>query len=214
MSQLKNEVSSSDFEIEADDRRTAAPKIGMLRVVDNLRAGLTFLALAAGAVVLGLGAHTLAVYKATSLPGDYMLHLWPEEFDVRPANSLIACGVLVLVANTLALGMSKVSFVGPRYLARSSVSVAAPAVGLIGALVAMSIFYAVNASTRDDSIQSWSCRWDGVPMDSHPHFGTLCKESKAALTLATLLVPVEALIIGVAGYEAVLLRRINQGLHH
>ncbi len=87
-------------------------------------------------------------------------------------------------------------------------------VGLVGALVAMSLFYAVNASTKVDSIQSWSCRWDGVSMDMHPHFGALCKESKAALTLATLLVPVEALIIGVAGYEAILLRRINQGLHH
>ncbi|KAJ3494411.1 hypothetical protein NLG97_g4094 [Lecanicillium saksenae] len=213
MSQLKHEVSTSDFEIEADDRRTV-PKIGMLRVVDTLRIGLSVLALAAGAAVLGLAANTLAVYKATSLPADYMLHLWPEEFDVRPTNSLIACGALVLVANSLALTMSKVSFVGSRYIARSSVSLAAPVVGLIGALVAMSIYYAVNSSTQVDSIQSWSCRWDGVAMSMRPHFGTLCKESRAALTLATLLVPVEALIIGVAGYEAVLLRRINQGLHH
>ncbi|OAQ98502.1 hypothetical protein LLEC1_01898 [Akanthomyces lecanii] len=213
MSQLKNEVSSSDFEVEAGDRQNA-PKVGILRAVDTLRVGLTVLALAAGAAVLGLGADTLAVYKATSLPGDYLLHLWPEQFDIRPATSLIACGVLVLVANSLALAMSKVSFVGSRYLALATVSVAAPVIGLIGALVAMSIFYAVNASTKVDTVQSWSCRWDGVSMDMHPHFGALCKESKAALTLATLLVPVEALIIGVAGYEAVLLRRINQGLHH
>lgn len=78
----------------------------------------------------------------------------------------------------------------------------------------MSIFYAINASTEVDSIQSWSCRWDGVAMSMRPHFGTLCKESKAALTLATLLVPVEALMIGVAGYEAALLRRISQASHH
>ncbi|KAJ6782557.1 hypothetical protein PWT90_01385 [Aphanocladium album] len=213
MSQLKNEVSSSDFEIEADDRHTV-PKVGMLRVVDTLRVGLCILALAAGAAVLGLGADTLAVYRATSLPADYMLHLWPEEFDVRPTNALIACGALVLVANSLALAMSRVSFVGSRYVARSCVSLAAPVVGLIGALVAMSIYYAVNSSTEVDTIQSWSCRWDGVPMNTRPHFDTLCKESRAALTLATLLVPVEALIFGVVGYEAVLLRRINQGLHH
>lgn len=110
MSQLKNEVSSSDFEIEAEDRHTV-PRVGMLRVVDTLRVGLTAVALAAGAAVLGLAADTLAVYKATSLPADYLLPLWPEEFDVRPANALIACGVLVLVANSLALIMSKVSFV-------------------------------------------------------------------------------------------------------
>lgn len=110
MSQLKNEISSSDFEVEGDDRQTA-PKVGMLRAVDTIRVGLTVLALAAGAAVLGLGADTLAVYKATSLPGDYLLHLWPEEFDIRPATSLIACGVLVFVANSLALAMSKVSFV-------------------------------------------------------------------------------------------------------
>lgn len=110
MSQLKNEVSSSDFEVEADDHY-AASKLALIRLVNTLRVGLTVLALVIGVVVLGLGADTLAVYRATSLPEDYLLQLWPAEFDIRPTNALIACGVIVLVANGMALGLSQVSAV-------------------------------------------------------------------------------------------------------
>lgn len=109
MSQLKNEVSSSDFEIEVDDRNGA--KLALLRTVDVLRVCFTLVALGAGAAVLGLGADTLAVYHATSVPVGYNLALWPEQFDTRPANALIACGVITLVANGVALAMSKVSAV-------------------------------------------------------------------------------------------------------
>lgn len=87
-------------------------------------------------------------------------------------------------------------------------------IALIGALVAMSLFYAINTSTEVDTIQSWSCQWSDVAMDMRPKFGNLCRESKAALTLATLLVPIEAVVIGAAGYEAALLRRINRAPHH
>ena len=79
------------------------------------------------------------------------------------------------------------------------------------AIVAVSLFHVVDGSTDVDTIQSWSCRWGAIDMDTRPRFGALCKESRAALTLATLLVPIEALIIGVAGYEAILLRRVHQG---
>lgn len=110
MSQLKNEVSSSDFEVEADDHY-AVSKLALIRLVNTLRVGLTVLALVIGVVVLGLGADTLAAYRATSLPEEYLLPLWPAEFDIRPTNALIACGIIVLVANGMALGLSKVSAV-------------------------------------------------------------------------------------------------------
>jgi hypothetical protein len=85
--------------------------------------------------------------------------------------------------------------------------------GLVGAVIAMAIFYAVNASTEVDTIQSWTCHWSGVRMETRPYFGTLCKQTRASLTLATLLVPLEALVIGIAGCEAIFLRRANAAMY-
>lgn len=109
-SHLKNEVSVSDFEVEPEDSRVQA-KLSLVRVIDALRVGFTIIVLAVGAVVLGLSADALAVYNATSLPADFMISLWPDEFDTRPTKALIACGAVVVVANALALALSKVATV-------------------------------------------------------------------------------------------------------
>ena len=71
----------------------------------------------------------------------------------------------------------------------------------------MSFFYGVNASTTNDSLQSWTCRWEDVTMTMQPHFGTLCRQSKASVGLAVMLVPVEAIILGLAAYQFVLEKR-------
>lgn len=82
-------------------------------------------------------------------------------------------------------------------------------VGFIGALVAIGFYYSVNASTSIDTLQSWSCRWEHVAMGSRPHFGTLCKESKAGLALATLLVPLQIIVLGVACFQVTLDRKVG-----
>jgi hypothetical protein len=98
------------------------------------------------------------------------------------------------------------SLTGPHAIA----SLAAPAVGFIASLVAMSLFYAVNSSSTVDNFQSWTCRWNDVPMSMQPHFGTLCKQSQAGVVLSVLLVPLEAAILAVAGYQAVLERQTTK----
>jgi hypothetical protein len=73
----------------------------------------------------------------------------------------------------------------------------------------MAFFYSVNASITVDTLQSWSCRWKSVVMLKRPQFGTLCKQSQAGLTLAVFLIPLEAIILGVALYEFSVERRVN-----
>lgn len=46
-------------------------------------------------------------------------------------------------------------------------------------------------------------------MDVRPHFGTLCKQSKAGLALSVLLVPLEAVVLAVAAYQSVLERQLT-----
>lgn len=88
-------------------------------------------------------------------------------------------------------------------------SFVAPFVGLVAAVVGMALFYAVNASTTDDSLQSWTCRWKDVAMTTQPRFGTLCKTSHGGLGLTIFLVPLEVVILGVAWYQTVVQRQLN-----
>lgn len=78
---------------------------------------------------------------------------------------------------------------------------AAPFVGLAGALIAMIFFYAVNASDSVDSLLSWTCRWNMLDMTQRPNFGTLCRESWTGVYLSVLLIPVEAAVLAVAGWQ-------------
>lgn len=71
----------------------------------------------------------------------------------------------------------------------------------------MSLFYAVNASITVDTLQSWSCRWRQVNMMQRPHFGTLCSQSRAAVVLAILLVPIELGIAVLAALQGKAERR-------
>ena len=101
---LKNEVSASNFEITSTDNHS---KSRIYAKLDNARIAVTSLALVAAIVILGVSAHSLAVYEQTHLPSDFLLPLWPKEFDIRPTNALIAGGVIVLVVNAVSLLTSK-----------------------------------------------------------------------------------------------------------
>ncbi|CAM1502863.1 Fc.00g076390.m01.CDS01 [Cosmosporella sp. VM-42] len=193
---------SHDFQLESKER--------MFRIVDNARVALTALALAAGLTILGVSADAIAVYNATHVSGDFLLPLWPDNFDLRPTVALVTGSAIVLVANVVSLLASKTQSIRDRATIHTSVTFAAPAVAFIASTIAMAFFYAVNASATTDSFQSWTCRWRDVSMMVQPHFGTLCKQSEAGVALAVLLVPLESIILGVAAYQAVLERQLDR----
>src|SRR5690349_10191280 len=108
-SSLKNELSSSEFEVEAQDLQLQAQlqsNLRLINVVNGSRLALTVLALAAGITVLGVSANGLMVYHQTYLPVDFYLPLWPSQFDLRPTTALVAGGVVVTVANIVSLFFS------------------------------------------------------------------------------------------------------------
>jgi hypothetical protein len=116
-SSLKNELSSSEFEVEAQDLQLQAQldsKLRLINVVHNSRIALTILALAAGITILGVSANGLLVYHETYLPAEFYLSLWPSQFDLRPTAALIAGGVIVVVANVVSLFFSKIQAVSIR----------------------------------------------------------------------------------------------------
>jgi hypothetical protein len=82
----------------------------------------------------------------------------------------------------------------------STTSFAAPAICLISALIGISFFYGVNTSNTVNSLKSWSCQWSDIGMNVQPHWGQLCKESKAALYLMVMIIPVEVIVLSTAAF--------------
>ncbi|KAG4257124.1 hypothetical protein FPRO03_04134 [Fusarium proliferatum] len=213
----KTEISASNFEADAESVRTNL-SFRIYRLIDSARLGLTVLGLAAGLTILGVSADSLAVFHATYVPEDWLLQLWPANLDVRPTVALVVGSALVIVANLVSLIAGKIPTVRrPPSLfllnatVRAAITFVPPAIALIAATIAMSFFYRVNASTTNDSLQSWTCRWKDVTMNVQPHFGTLCKQSRAGVALSVMLVPVEAIILGLAAYQFTLEKRFDLG---
>ncbi|KAK3375064.1 hypothetical protein B0H63DRAFT_526349 [Podospora didyma] len=195
-----SQTSGSEFEAESQDLHLQA-KVRSIRTLDNARIGTTALALLMGITILGVSGNTLKVYDDTHVPYDFLLPLWPDEFNIRPTVALVVGSAIVTLSNIAALCFSKVQLLRNKTITNTSVMFLAPFVGLAAALIAMIFFYAVNASDTVDTFLSWTCRWKAVPMGQSPHWDTLCQQSHAGLYLAILLIPVEAVALGLAAYQ-------------
>lgn len=90
---------------------------------------------------------------------------------------------------------------------------AAPLVGFAAALVAVIVFYAINASATTDSLLSWTCRWRALNMGQAPYFGTLCGQSWASVYLAVILVPLEAIALCAAGWQLKVEKHVTAYVH-
>ncbi|KAI0383138.1 hypothetical protein F5Y04DRAFT_40187 [Hypomontagnella monticulosa] len=206
MSDNKGQVSTSYSDVDPQEFQYQK-HMKQLRLVDSARIGLTAFSLLCGLTILGTSADTLAVYNNTHLSSDFHLPLWPDQFDLRPTVALVVGSTILVVANIVSLLSSKVKVLRNRTSIHTPLSFVAPFFGFTAVMISMIFFYAVNASTVDDTLQSWSCQWGYASMKGKPHFGTLCRESQTALYLSVILVPVQLIVITVAGYQSILERK-------
>ncbi|KAI0118619.1 hypothetical protein GGR51DRAFT_554306 [Nemania sp. FL0031] len=202
----KGPASASNFEVDPRDL-TYQRHQAVIRFLNGVRVGLTSLALLSGITILGTSANSLMVYNNTHVSSEFYLALWPEEFDIRPTVALVVGSSTVIAANLVSLIFSKAKVLQNQTLVHSSIAFLAPFVGFAAALIGISFFYAVNASTTVDTLQSWSCQWSYTDMRVAPYFGTLCRQSEAALYLSVILVPVEFIALMVAGGQLGLERK-------
>jgi len=194
MSSVHEDIS----EFQEFDTRGAQSQgsVRLNRIVESARLALTVLALLAGITILSTAANTLSVYNTTHLSEDFLLPLWPNDFDLRPTTALVICGAIISVASIVALAVTRIPSIRNQVLVHRFLSFLAPTVGLIAALIATSFFYGVNASNTTSTIKSWTCQWSSVSMTSKPHWGSLCLESKAALYLTVMIIPLEVFVLG------------------
>ncbi|ROW12383.1 hypothetical protein VMCG_00244 [Cytospora schulzeri] len=199
-SSVKNEVSSSHFEIESHDEYLRK-QIKGLKMTDAARISITALALLCGITILGLSADAVSVYNMTHLEDNSWISLWPTSFDLRPTVALVIGSAIVMLANIAALLCSKVPHLRYNTPLHTPMMFVAPLIGFVAAIISMAFFYAINASTTVDTLISWTCRWQSVPMSQAPYFGTLCGQSWASVYLAVILVPLEAIALLIAGWQ-------------
>ncbi|OWO98731.1 hypothetical protein B2J93_8483 [Marssonina coronariae] len=181
---------------EIEPARTAGrqqPGTGAARLVESAGLGLTVLALASAVVIVGTAGDSLGVYHQTTLGPEFPLALWPRDFDLRPTVALVTGGTITLLSSAASLLAAKIASIRP---VAAGVAVLAPAISLVAALIGTSFFYGVDASATDASLQSWSCQWSSIAMDVPPHWSTLCAESKIALYLTVMLVPLQLFVLG------------------
>ncbi|RFU26213.1 hypothetical protein B7463_g10117, partial [Scytalidium lignicola] len=180
-----------------------------IRMVETARMGLTVLGLLAGIIIMGISADTLYIYNSTHLGPDYFLALWPSKFDIRPTTALVVCGTIVFVISVVSLLSSKTPAVRSKPLAHQAMMFVAPTINLIAGIIGTSFFYGVNNSSSTYSLHSWTCQWSDINMNVKPHWGTLCKESKASVYLMVMIIPLEVLVLSTAVFS-VMTQKKNQ----
>lgn len=113
MSTTKSEVGAESSSFEAPSIHGQQQKGSkMIRVVESVGTGLEVLALLAAITIVGTAADALAVYNTTSLGEEYLLPLWPADFNMRPSVALVACGSIIILASAASLVHSRISAVG------------------------------------------------------------------------------------------------------
>lgn len=95
------------------------PQAGASRIIESVRLGLTVLSLLIGIAILAITAHALVVFNATHLSQDFLLPLWPYNFDLRPTVAELITGCVVIVAGGTSLVGSKMSSVSSLYYYQS-----------------------------------------------------------------------------------------------
>ncbi|KAL2202033.1 hypothetical protein CC79DRAFT_1326229 [Sarocladium strictum] len=212
-SHLKSQVSASDFEADtvhsAHGISPTSRRARMFRLLDATRLTLTLVALACGIVILGVSADALMVYKGTHLPEEFNLPLWPQAFNVNPTVAMVAAGTVIVAANSAVLLVSKVSMLRSSVVLTTTTNLLAPTVSFTLALIATIFHFAVSASKEVDTVESWSCRWRHAVMIQEPHFGTLCKQSRAGVGLVVALVPLEVVVAFVTVCQIVLAKTLR-----
>ncbi|KAG9239230.1 hypothetical protein BJ875DRAFT_448761 [Amylocarpus encephaloides] len=192
MSEAKPEFQSDFEEFDTQRPQTKSP---MASIAGSVSLGLTTLALLSAIAIVGTSAQALGTYNTTHLGRDYLLPLWPSNFDIRPTTALVACGAVIIVSSAISLVLSFVPELRAIQLKYRGIAFLAPTVGLIAGLVGTSFFYGVNASNTTSSLQSWSCQWSAIDMNIKPHWGTLCRQSKAGLYLMVMMIPLQVIVL-------------------
>lgn len=102
----------SDFaEFDSIDEENAAKSASLIAKLDKVRLGLTVLATLSAITVLGTAGDALSNYNKTTLGRDYIISIWPNEFDIRPTTALVVCSAVVLLTSLLSLAGFKVAAV-------------------------------------------------------------------------------------------------------
>jgi len=191
---------------------TAVPSSKTYRLIESTRLGLTILVLILGIIILSTSADVVSVYNKTHLGGSDFLGLVPlwggEKLDVRGEVAVLVGGAVVVAMGLVDVLVEKLYALRTIPSLHTLLSILAPLAGLITSVVATALQYHINTSNTSSTLQSWSCQWRNVAIHS-PNFEMVCKESRTALYLTVLLIPLEVGVLALAAGRVVVGRKVG-----
>lgn len=81
------------------------------RWIESVRLGLTVLTLLLSLTIIGTVGNSLRVYNKTSVSVDYLLPLWPVQFNLSPTIAILTGACVVAFVNIISLIGSKIAAV-------------------------------------------------------------------------------------------------------
>jgi hypothetical protein len=107
----KNEMipEVSEFEPHVEEHQ----HIGTAHIAESARLGLTVLTMLMAITIVGTTANSLSVYNKTHVANDFLLPLWPVQFNLSPTIALVTGGSIIILSSVVSLVTSKVPAVSP-----------------------------------------------------------------------------------------------------
>ena len=199
-----------------------------------IRVGIAAVTLAISISIIACAASSLRGYSDTHLGSEWLLPLWPLSVDLRPTHAVLACGIVVAIADILYLAPALFPSVrDPQspdsnlllirsYLQRSPKLRLLNIVSTVFSFICLSVtvFTTAFASTITShlvnsadagTLTSWTCKWQGFESIAPAGFPKICMESMVALDLVILLLILEVFTVVVSGWGWWVESRIKRG---
>lgn len=181
------------------------------RLLNWIRLGLALVILGAAAAIVGCEAVPLNHYKSTSSFEKFWLFLWPLNFDLRPTNALLACGVLIMFQALVYIVVTLLPSPHPRIRLLNVLATAVSCAGFITAVTGVAFAIYLPSSTYpsgftyNETLHSWTCKWkslrdvnalddDGDPLHAPADFSRDCMETRAGFILLGFLIGLEVMM--------------------
>ncbi|KAG8528950.1 uncharacterized protein KY384_006639 [Bacidia gigantensis] len=185
-----------------DDLATAK-YIRFSRMLEWLRIALAITTLAAATTVTACAGVALRTYSDTRVQPEWLLPVWPHNVDLRPTHAVLACGIIITIFSLLYV----IAAFAPLPSKTRKLNLASAFFAIVSFIIALftTIFAAVIAnnvaqSNSTGTLNSWTCKWQGIEEHATPtNFNKICNNSSASYDLVVLLVVMEFLALVMVG---------------
>ena len=198
------------------DDLQAARNQKQARRLHLIRITIAAITLGTSIAVISCTAVSLRAYSDSHLGPEWLLPLWPLHVDLRPSHTVLGCGITIAAFSLVYLAVAFIPLVchpcsqrsptllikplQPRKLHNLNIvssifSFLALFAALFTTIYASNITNNLATSTSSGTLNSWTCKWQGLDSLAPAKFLEICNEGTAALDLIIFLVIMQVLAV-------------------